>query len=145
MTERVGLLDDVGAGVDSGNVDVATALAAIPLALKADNRHLVNTAQGIALQISGDLLSEPLHPRHLRCARAQARAHGGREGNRRRAALAAVAGEHGRGAGQGAHAAREELAMEGIDLCIAWRAKHKSSAERLIDAWAPGVAVKKAK
>jgi alanyl aminopeptidase len=64
VAERVGLLDDVGAAVDSGNVDVATALAAIPLALKAENRHLVETAQGIALQLSGDLLSEPLQPKY---------------------------------------------------------------------------------
>ena len=38
-----------------------------------------------------------------------------------------------------------DQAMEGIDLCIAWRAKHKGSAERFIDGWTASVPVKKAK
>ena len=64
VAERVGLLDDVNAAVDSGDVEISTALASIPLALKTDDRHLLGTAQGIALRLEGDLLPEALRPKY---------------------------------------------------------------------------------
>jgi alanyl aminopeptidase len=64
VAERVGLLDDVEAAVDSGDVDLRTALAAIPLALESDNRHLLGAAQGIASRLQGDLLPEALRPKY---------------------------------------------------------------------------------
>jgi alanyl aminopeptidase len=64
VAERVGLLDDVNAAVDSGDVEVSTALSAIPLALKGDERHLLDEAQGIAARLEGDLLPEALRPKY---------------------------------------------------------------------------------
>ena len=64
VAERVGLLDDVGAAVNAGDVSVATALTALPLALKADNRHLLGAALEIAGQLDGDLLKEELRPKY---------------------------------------------------------------------------------
>ena len=64
IAERVGLLEDVTAAVDAGDVEVATALAVIPFALAGDNRHLLGAAQSIALELDGDLLPEALRPRY---------------------------------------------------------------------------------
>lgn len=35
--------------------------------------------------------------------------------------------------------------MEGVELCIAWRARHRSSAERFITLWEPATPIKKAR
>jgi alanyl aminopeptidase len=51
VAERVGLLDDLAALAASGDVDLAAALEALPLALATENRHLV----GAALRLVGPL------------------------------------------------------------------------------------------
>jgi len=70
VAERVGLLDDLEALVGSGDVELGVALAAIPLALKEDNRHLLAAAQGLASQLRGDLLPEALRPKYEAFVRA---------------------------------------------------------------------------
>ncbi|MFZ5446417.1 MAG: M1 family metallopeptidase [Myxococcota bacterium] len=64
VEEKLGLLDDVGAVVDSGDVDVEVALGAIPAALRSDDRHLVAAAQRLATQLADDVLPEPLRAKY---------------------------------------------------------------------------------
>jgi alanyl aminopeptidase len=63
VPERVGVMGDLSALVGSGDIDVTTAFAALPIALKEDNRHMLGAALGLGWAIPEEMLPEALRPK----------------------------------------------------------------------------------
>jgi alanyl aminopeptidase len=71
VAERVGLLDDLAALATAGDLDLATALEALPLALAGENRHLVGAALRLVGPLHGGMVPLALEPAWEAAVRAQ--------------------------------------------------------------------------
>ena len=63
VSERVGVMGDLSALVNSGDLDLNVALAALPIALKEDNRHILSQALNLGWSIPEEMLPDTLRPK----------------------------------------------------------------------------------
>src|SRR5690606_34513825 len=69
MPERVGLLGDLAALVESGHVPVGKALERVPALAKVNNRHITAMVSELMDFISGDIVPKELRPNRARFVR----------------------------------------------------------------------------
>jgi alanyl aminopeptidase len=74
MPERVGLLGDLAALVESGHVPVGKALERVPALAKEQNRHLTSMMSELMGVLSGDIVPKELRPNRARFVRKMLRA-----------------------------------------------------------------------
>jgi alanyl aminopeptidase len=66
IAERVGVLGDVRAAVDAGEMSMSTALALVPRYAKNENRHMVSSTVSIVSSLTSNLVPDDLRPNYVR-------------------------------------------------------------------------------